>query len=125
MPNTKGVPSDIEIAQKTVLKPIVEVASSIGIGEDELEYYGPYKAKVTRGLWERIKAGPTEADPRDGHNPDPAGRARRRPPSAWGRTLGNRQEGHDRLERTSLGPSFGVKGGAAGGGYSRCSPWRI
>jgi formate--tetrahydrofolate ligase len=48
--STNRIPSDIEIAQNAKMKPIVEVASSIGINDDELELYGPYKAKVTRGL---------------------------------------------------------------------------
>ncbi|WP_350449684.1 formate--tetrahydrofolate ligase, partial [Aminobacterium mobile] len=47
--------SDIEIARSAKLKPIVEVASQLGIGEDELELYGKYKAKVTYSLWDRIK----------------------------------------------------------------------
>ncbi|HPD97591.1 MAG TPA: formate--tetrahydrofolate ligase, partial [Synergistales bacterium] len=58
MTHLNRIPSDIEIAQKVTMRPIVEVASSIGIGEDELELYGPYKAKVTGSLWERIKDRP-------------------------------------------------------------------
>lgn len=118
MPNTKGVPSDIEIAQKTVLKPIVEVASSIGIGEDELEYYGPYKAKVTRGLWERIKSRP------DGKlilvtaiTPTPAGEGKTTTTVGLGQGLSAiGKKAMIALREPSLGPSFGVKGGAAGGG---------
>ncbi|HOG14599.1 MAG TPA: formate--tetrahydrofolate ligase [Synergistales bacterium] len=124
MPNTKGVPSDIEIAQKTVLKPIVKVASSIGIGEDELEYYGPYKAKVTRGLWERIKGGP------DGKlilvtaiTPTPAGEGKTTTTVGLGQGLSAiGKKAMIALREPSLGPSFGVKGGAAGGGYSQVLP---
>ncbi len=85
---TNRIPSDIEIAQNARMKPIVEVASSIGIREDELELYGPFKAKVTRGLWERIKDRP------DGKlilvtaiTPTPAERERQLLQLDWGRDL--------------------------------------
>jgi formate--tetrahydrofolate ligase len=116
--------SDIEIAQNAELKPIVEVAAQLGINEDELEYYGKYKAKVTYGLWNRIKDRP------DGKlvlvtaiTPTPAGEGKTTTTVGLGQglaKLGKRV--CIALREPSLGPSFGVKGGAAGGGYSQVVP---
>ncbi|HOP52005.1 MAG: formate--tetrahydrofolate ligase [Synergistales bacterium] len=118
------MPSDIEIAQKVTMRPIVEVASSIGIGEDELELYGPYKAKVTGSLWERIKDRP------DGKlilvtaiTPTPAGEGKTTTSVGLGQGLAAiGKKAMIALREPSLGPSFGVKGGAAGGGYSQVVP---
>jgi len=118
------IPSDIEIAQNAKMKPIVEVASSIGIHDDELELYGPYKAKVTRGLWERIKDRP------DGKlilvtaiTPTPAGEGKTTTSVGLGQGLAAiGKKAMIALREPSLGPSFGVKGGAAGGGYSQVVP---
>lgn len=118
------IPSDIEIAQNARMKPIVEVASSIGIREDELELYGPFKAKVTRGLWERIKDRP------DGKlilvtaiTPTPAGEGKTTTSVGLGQGLAAiGKKSMIALREPSLGPSFGVKGGAAGGGYSQVVP---
>jgi len=118
------IPSDIEIAQKVTMRPIVEVASSIGIGEDELELYGPYKAKVTGSLWERIKDRP------DGKlilvtaiTPTPAGEGKTTTSVGLGQGLAAiGKKAMIALREPSLGPSFGVKGGAAGGGYSQVVP---
>ena len=118
------IPSDIEIAQNAKVKPIVEVASSIGIHDDELELYGPYKAKVTRGLWERIKDRP------DGKlilvtaiTPTPAGEGKTTTSVGLGQGLAAiGKKAMIALREPSLGPSFGVKGGAAGGGYSQVVP---
>ncbi|WP_448807822.1 formate--tetrahydrofolate ligase, partial [Aminobacterium mobile] len=116
--------SDIEIARSAKLKPIVEVASQLGIGEDELELYGKYKAKVTYSLWDRIK------DCQDGKlilvtaiTPTPAGEGKTTTTVGLGQglaKLGKRVS--IALREPSLGPSFGVKGGAAGGGYSQVVP---
>jgi len=122
--STNRIPSDIEIAQNAKMKPIVEVASSIGINDDELELYGPYKAKVTRGLWERIKDRP------DGKlvlvtaiTPTPAGEGKTTTSVGLGQGLAAiGKKSMIALREPSLGPSFGVKGGAAGGGYSQVVP---
>ncbi|HCA40120.1 MAG TPA: formate--tetrahydrofolate ligase [Aminobacterium sp.] len=116
--------SDIEIARSAKLKPIVEVASQLGIGEDELELYGKYKAKVTYSLWDRIK------DRQDGKlilvtaiTPTAAGEGKTTTTVGLGQglaKLGKRVS--IALREPSLGPSFGVKGGAAGGGYSQVVP---
>ena len=116
--------SDIEIARSAKLKPIVEVASQLGIGEDELELYGKYKAKVTYSLWDRIK------DRQDGKlilvtaiTPTAAGEGKTTATVGLGQglaKLGKRVS--IALREPSLGPSFGVKGGAAGGGYSQVVP---
>jgi len=106
------------------MRPIVEVASSIGIGEDELELYGPYKAKVTGSLWERIKDRP------DGKlilvtaiTPTPAGEGKTTTSVGLGQGLAAiGKKAMIALREPSLGPSFGVKGGAAGGGYSQVVP---
>ena len=124
MMHQNRIPSDIEIAQNAKMKPIVEVASSIGIHDDELELYGPYKAKVTRGLWERIKDRP------DGKlilvtaiTPTPAGEGKTTTSVGLGQGLAAiGKKAMIALREPSLGPSFGVKGGAAGGGYSQVVP---
>lgn len=118
------VPSDIEIAQGAKLRPIVEIAEKLGIKAEELELYGNYKAKVSNKVWERVK------DNKDGKlilvtaiTPTPAGEGKTTV------TVGLAQ-GLDKLgqkvsfavREPSLGPSFGMKGGAAGGGYSQVVP---
>jgi formate--tetrahydrofolate ligase len=116
--------SDIEIAQNAELKPIVEVAAQLGINEDELEYYGKYKAKVTYGLWNRIKDRPNgKLVLVTAITPTPAGEGKTTTTVGLGQglaKLGKRV--CIALREPSLGPSFGVKGGAAGGGYSQVVP---
>ena len=114
--------SDIEIARSAKMKPIVEVAAQLGIDEEELELYGKYKAKVTYGLWNRIKDRP------DGKlvlvtaiTPTPAGEGKTT--TTVGLAQGLAKLGKKvsiALREPSLGPSFGVKGGAAG--YSQVVP---
>lgn len=116
--------SDIEIAQEAVMQPIKEVAAAYGIGEDELELYGKYKAKLTDSLWNRIKDRP------DGKlvlvtaiNPTPAGEGKTTTTVGLGEAFG--RMGHNAviaLREPSLGPCFGIKGGAAGGGYAQVVP---
>lgn len=121
---TNKVPSDIEIAQSVKIRPIVEVAEKLGIREEELELYGPFKAKVTRNLWERIKAR------EDGKlilvtaiTPTPAGEGKTTTTVGLGQGLALMgKKVAIALREPSLGPSFGVKGGAAGGGYSQVIP---
>ena len=116
--------TDIEIAQEAALEPIVSVAARLGIREEELELYGPHKAKVSFDLWERVKDRP------DGKlvlvtavTPTPAGEGKTTTSVGLAQglaTLG--KKACVALREPSLGPVFGVKGGAAGGGRSQVVP---
>lgn len=106
--------SDIEIAQEAVMKPIGEVAALLDISEDELELYGKYKAKLSDELWERIK------DNENGKlvlvtaiNPTPAGEGKTTTTVGLGQALGKLgKKSVIALREPSLGPCFGIKGGA-------------
>lgn len=118
------VKSDIEIAQEAAMMPILEVADSIGLQEDDLELYGKYKAKVSLQVWERLKDRPSgKLVLVTAINPTPAGEGKTTTTVGLGQAL-NRlgQKAIIALREPSLGPSFGVKGGAAGGGYSQVVP---
>ena len=116
--------SDIEIAQEAKMEHIKDVAAKIGVHEDELEFYGKYKAKLSDELEERISGNP------DGKlilvtaiNPTPAGEGKTT--ISIGLTQALNKLGKKAvcaLREPSLGPCFGVKGGAAGGGYSQVVP---
>lgn len=116
--------SDIEIAQSAKMKHIGEIASKLDIKEEEIEYYGKYKAKVSPELWERVK------DNKDGNlilvtaiNPTPAGEGKTTTTVGLGEAMeliGKKTV--IALREPSLGPVMGVKGGAAGGGYSQVVP---
>ncbi len=116
--------TDIQIAQEARLKPIVEVAKSLGIGEDELELFGKYKAKISDEYLEKISANP------DGKlilvtaiNPTPAGEGKTTTSVGLGQALGKLgKKAVIALREPSLGPCFGVKGGAAGGGFAQVVP---
>lgn len=116
--------TDIQIAQEAVMKPITEVAAAAGIGEDELELYGKYKAKLSDGYLEKIKNNP------DGKlilvtaiNPTPAGEGKTTVSVGLGQALGVMgKKAITALREPSLGPCFGIKGGAAGGGYAQVVP---
>ncbi|WP_427338215.1 formate--tetrahydrofolate ligase [Caloranaerobacter sp. DY30410] len=118
------VPSDIEIAQNAKMQPITEVAKKCNILEDELELYGKYKAKVSLDVLKRLENEP------DGKlilvtaiNPTPAGEGKTT--TNIGLSMGLNKIGKKAittLREPSLGPCFGVKGGAAGGGYSQVVP---
>ena len=116
--------SDIEIAQKVKMAPIKEVAASYGIEEDELELYGKYKAKLSDELWNQVKDKP------DGKlvlvtaiNPTPAGEGKTTITVGLGQALAKlNRKAIIALREPSLGPCFGIKGGAAGGGYSQVVP---
>lgn len=116
--------SDIEIAQEAQMIHIKEVASQLGITEDELEMYGKYKAKLSDELWERIKDRP------DGKlvlvtaiNPTPAGEGKTTTSIGLGEAMGKiGKKVALALREPSLGPCFGIKGGAAGGGYAQVVP---
>ena len=116
--------SDIEIAQEAKMEHIKDVAAQLGIKEDELEFYGKYKAKLSDELEKRV------ADNPDGKlilvtaiNPTPAGEGKTT--VSIGLTQALNRLGHKTvvaLREPSLGPCFGIKGGAAGGGYSQVVP---
>lgn len=116
--------TDIEIAQRAEMKHIRDIAASIGIDEDELEYYGKYKAKMSRSLWDRVK------NNKDGKlvlvtaiNPTPAGEGKTTTTIGLGDALTRMgKKCILALREPSLGPVMGVKGGAAGGGYSQVVP---
>ncbi|HNV34015.1 MAG TPA: formate--tetrahydrofolate ligase [Bacillota bacterium] len=118
------IPSDIEIAQATELKPIQEIAASIGIAESDLEYYGKYKAKLPLGLLEKLKDNP------DGKliyttaiTATPAGEGKTCTAIGLTQALGKLgKKVTVALREPSLGPVFGIKGGATGGGYSQVLP---
>lgn len=116
--------SDIEIAQEAAMIPIKEVAAKLDIKEDELELYGKYKAKLSDELMDRIKANP------DGKlilvtaiNPTPAGEGKTTISVGLGQAFGKLgKKAVIALREPSLGPCFGIKGGAAGGGYAQVVP---
>lgn len=116
--------SDIEIAQEAELVHIKEVAEKLGINEDELEFYGKYKAKISDELWEAVK------DREDGKlvlvtaiNPTPAGEGKTTTSIGLGEAMALLgKKAVLALREPSLGPCFGIKGGAAGGGYAQVVP---
>lgn len=115
--------SDIEIAQKTELQPIVEIAQKLGIQEDDLELYGKYKAKLPLDLIDEKKIEKNNLVLVTALTPTPAGEGKTT--VSIGLTEGLNKIGKQAtvvLREPSLGPVFGIKGGAAGGGYSQVVP---
>ncbi|MFH2104479.1 MAG: formate--tetrahydrofolate ligase [Chloroflexota bacterium] len=119
------VPSDIDIAQEAKLKPILQVAEEVGILPEELELYGPYKAKVKLEILERLKDLP------DGKyidvtaiTPTPLGEGKTTTTVGVSQALGAHlnKKVFTCIRQPSQGPTFGIKGGAAGGGYSQIIP---
>lgn len=116
--------SDIEIAQNAEMKHIRDIAAAVGIDEEQLEYYGKYKAKISSELWETVK------DNNDGKlvlvtaiNPTPAGEGKTTTTIGLGDALSKMgKKCVLALREPSLGPVMGIKGGAAGGGYSQVVP---
>ena len=116
--------TDIEIAQAAKMKHISDVAKQLEIKEDDLEFYGKYKAKLTDELWESVK------DREDGKlvlvtaiNPTPAGEGKTTTTVGLGQALGKlNKKAVIALREPSLGPCFGIKGGAAGGGNAQVVP---
>ena len=116
--------TDVQIAQEAKMLPIVDVAKNLGIDEDDFIQYGKYKAKIDLNVLEKLK------DKEDGKlilvtaiNPTPAGEGKTT--MNIGLSMGLNKIGKKTvttLREPSLGPSFGVKGGAAGGGYSQVVP---
>lgn len=116
--------TDIQIAQKARLLHIKDVAAKLNIAEEDLEFYGRNKAKFSDGLWEKVKDNP------DGKlvlvtaiNPTPAGEGKTTTTVGLGQALGLlNKKAVIALREPSLGPCFGIKGGAAGGGYAQVVP---
>jgi methylenetetrahydrofolate dehydrogenase (NADP+)/methenyltetrahydrofolate cyclohydrolase/formyltetrahydrofolate synthetase len=119
------VPSDIEIAQAATLKPITTIAEELGVLPEELELYGPYKAKIKLEILERLKDRPNgKYVDVTAITPTPLGEGKTTTTvglsQALGAQLGKRVM--TCLRQPSQGPTFGIKGGAAGGGYSQVIP---
>jgi len=116
--------TDIQIAQEAKMLPIREVAASIGIQEDDLELYGKYKAKLSDELMERTKNNPNgKLILVTAINPTPAGEGKTTTSVGLGQAFGKLgKKALIALREPSLGPCFGVKGGAAGGGYAQVVP---
>ena len=121
----KPVPSDIEIAQEAKLKPISVIAEEVGLLPEELEYHGEYKAKVRLSVLERLKDLP------DGKyidvtaiTPTPLGEGKSTTMMGLSQALGAflGKKVFTCIRQPSQGPTFGIKGGAAGGGYSQVVP---
>ncbi len=116
--------TDIEIAQAAHMKPITEVAKQIGLNEDDLELYGKHKAKISLDVVNRVRNNP------DGKlilvtaiNPTPAGEGKTTTTVGLGQALNKMgKKTIVALREPSLGPCFGIKGGAAGGGYAQVVP---
>ena len=116
-----NIPADIEISQKAEMKPIQDIASKLNLNEEDLEVYGKYKAKLEDQSWERIKDRP------DGKlilvtavTPTPAGEGKTCTSIGLAQAFGKLGVEHAlALREPSMGPTFGIKGGAAGGGYSQ------
>ena len=116
--------TDIEIAQNSKMKNITQIAESIGISESEIEPYGHYKAKISDSVYDRLK------DKKDGRlvlvtavNPTPAGEGKTTVTIGLGQSMQKiGKKAIIALREPSLGPVFGIKGGAAGGGYSQVVP---
>ena len=116
--------TDIQIAQEATMQHIKEVAAYIGIKEDDLDFYGKYKAKISDELWEKVK------DNEDGKlvlvtaiNPTPAGEGKTTTSVGLGQAFAKlNKKAIIALREPSLGPCFGIKGGAAGGGYAQVVP---
>jgi len=119
-----AVPSDIEIAQAATLQPIVDIAKGIGLEEDDLELYGKYKAKVHLDVIDRLKDKPTaKYIDVTAITPTPLGEGKT--VTSIGLTESLNKIGRNTiicLREPSMGPVFGIKGGAAGGGYSQVVP---
>jgi methylenetetrahydrofolate dehydrogenase (NADP+)/methenyltetrahydrofolate cyclohydrolase/formyltetrahydrofolate synthetase len=119
------VPSDIEIAQEAVLTPIKEVAESVGLTEDDLDYYGKYKAKVHLDVLKKFKDRPQgKYIDVTAITPTPLGEGKTTTTVGLSQALGAHlgKNVFTCIRQPSQGPTFGIKGGAAGGGYSQVVP---
>ena len=116
--------TDIEIAQQANMRPIAEIATQLGVKEDELELYGRYKAKLNQKLFDRMKK---ESNGKlilvTAINPTPAVEGKTTTTAGLGEAMAKiGKKAVLALREPSLGPVFGVKGGAAGGGYAQVVP---
>ncbi|MGC8856834.1 MAG: formate--tetrahydrofolate ligase [Anaerolineae bacterium] len=121
----RPVPSDIEIAQAAEIKPIAQVAEEAGILPEELEFYGPYKAKVKLEILERLKDVPNgKYIDVTAITPTPLGEGKTTTTVGLSQALGAHlgKKVFTCIRQPSQGPTFGIKGGAAGGGYSQVIP---
>ncbi len=121
----RPVPSDIDIAQAAKVKPIVQVAAELGIRENELELFGPYKAKVKLEILERLKNKPNgKYVDVTAITPTPLGEGKTTTTVGLSQALGAHlgRKVITAIRQPSQGPTFGIKGGAAGGGYSQVIP---
>lgn len=116
--------TDIQIAQEAVMKPVTEIAQEMGIAADELELYGKFKAKISDEYMQK-----TEPNPNGklilvtAINPTPAGEGKTTTSVGLGQAFGKLgKKAIIALREPSLGPCFGIKGGAAGGGYAQVVP---
>ena len=119
------VPSDIEIAQEAVLDPIKQVAESLGLTEDDLDYYGKYKAKVHLDVLEKTKDRPQgKYIDVTAITPTPLGEGKTTTTVGLSQAMGAHLDKNvvTCIRQPSQGPTFGIKGGAAGGGYSQVVP---
>jgi methylenetetrahydrofolate dehydrogenase (NADP+)/methenyltetrahydrofolate cyclohydrolase/formyltetrahydrofolate synthetase len=121
----RPVPSDIEIAQAAEIKPIAQVAEEIGILPEELEYYGQYKAKVKLEILERLRDRPNgKYIDVTAITPTPLGEGKTTTTVGLSQAIGAHlgKKVFTVIRQPSQGPTFGIKGGAAGGGYSQIIP---
>ena len=116
--------TDIEIAQETAMLPIKDVAASIGVEEDDLELYGKYKAKFSDEYLKKVQSNPNgKLVLVTAINPTPAGEGKTTTTVGLGEAFGQLgKKAVIALREPSLGPCFGIKGGAAGGGYAQVVP---
>ncbi len=116
--------TDIEIAQEAVMLPIKDVAASIGVEEDDLELYGKYKAKFSDEYLKKVESNPNgKLVLVTAINPTPAGEGKTTTTVGLGEAFGQLgKKAVIALREPSLGPCFGIKGGAAGGGYAQVVP---
>jgi len=116
--------NDIEIAQEAVMKPILEIAKNLDLKEDEIDSYGKYKAKINLSVWNRLKDKPNgKLILVTAINPTPAGEGKTTTTVGLGQALSKMgKKAMIAVREPSLGPCFGVKGGAAGGGYAQVVP---
>ncbi len=120
----KPVPSDLDIAQAAHLRPIIEIATAVGLEEDDLELYGKYKAKVHLDVRDKLQTRPNaKYIDVTAITPTPLGEGKTTTTVGLTQALGTL--GHKAIcaiRQPSMGPTFGIKGGAAGGGYSQIIP---
>lgn len=116
--------SDIQISQEAHLLPIQDIAKNLNIDQDDIEFYGKYKAKFSHSIWSKIATKkPGKLVLVTAINPTPAGEGKTTVTVGLGQALNHLgKNAIIALREPSLGPCFGIKGGATGGGYSQVVP---